>query len=211
MSILDNFDTLEKNQDIDNLKQWKRGKLYADTLLRKGGVKCFSVTDKVLLKDRIESIIKSAHISQELKDMTTREILLIDCRYLCKGDAYGFLSKVADNKTNPIVIIENINRIPDEDAIHDNPVYVANLLVHSWKNEDIYAGDIHIDRRGLTVILTSLTEGEETLVSVCRQNSYACCGGFDKWINTIEETAVKNAEKEYNDYGISNLAEERAE
>jgi hypothetical protein len=46
---------------------------------------------------------------------------------------------------------------------------------------------------------------------VCRQNSYACCGDFDKWINTIEETAVKNAEKEYNDYGNSNLAEERAE
>ena len=162
MSVLDDFDTHERNQDIDNLRQWKRGKLYANVFLRKGGVKCFTVTDKVLLKDKIESIIKSAHFSQELKDMATREILLIDCRYLCKGDAYGFLSKVAGNKTNPIVIIENINRIPDEDAIHDNPVYVANLLVHSWKNEDIYAGDIHIDRRGLTVILTCPTEGEET-------------------------------------------------
>lgn len=211
MSVLDDFDTLERNQDINNLRQWKKEKLYANVFLRKGGVKCFTVTDKVSLKDEVESIIKDAYFSQELKEMTTREIVYIDCRYVCKGDAYGSLSKLACNKTNPIVIIENVNQIPPEDAAHDNPVYVANLLVHSWKNEDIYVADIHIDRRGLTVILTSPTEGEETLVGVCRQNSYACCGDFDKWINTIEETAVKNAEKEYNEYGISNLAEEMAE
>lgn len=64
-----------------------------------------------------------------------RPIKQIDCAKLCKWDAIGELFNVSkmDIERRPIVIIENITDIPEEDANHDNPKYVENLLLHGWK------------------------------------------------------------------------------
>ena len=65
-----------------------------------------------------------------------RPVYTLNCRYLYKGDAIGWLEKVAalSKLTKPILIIENITEIPDEDEQHDNPQNVRNVLMHSWKN-----------------------------------------------------------------------------
>lgn len=211
MSLLDSFDDLAKRQDLGMLETYRLENLYVKSIFRKGGVCCFSVANKVSLASELKSIIKSSYYSQELKGMASRGIHAIDCRNVCKGDAYGFLSKVAEDKTNPIVVIENVTQIPGEDAVHDNPDYVANLLLHSWKNEDIIVGDIHINRREITVILTCPVEEEEVLKKVCALNSYAWCGDFDEWKNIRKNMASSWAEKEYEENGISNLAKEFAD
>lgn len=68
-----------------------------------------------------------------------RPVVVLDCSKLCKGDALGFMNTISKMPTNPkpVVIISNITDIPAEDDIHDNPMYIENILLHSWKNEGI--------------------------------------------------------------------------
>ena len=74
-----------------------------------------------------------------------------------------------------------VTRIPEGDpALYDPKQYVENILVRSWKNNDIYIDDYHIDRRNLTVILTCPPEDEDRLRAICSMCSYA-------WVGDISE------------------------
>jgi hypothetical protein len=93
-----------------------------------------NLNNKTSFTKRVEKIIMEA-INPKLKEHQSRNIYSIDCRTLRKGDAYGWLSGIANASIDPIVIIENVTQKPDGDrSIYDDPNYVANLLLRSWKN-----------------------------------------------------------------------------
>ncbi len=89
----------------------------------------------------VQQIISQAEepMWEPLKKHAGRPIHVLDCKTLRKYDAIGWLEAVSKlpKSPTPILVIENITEIPEEDAVHDNPKYVENLLVHSWKNEKI--------------------------------------------------------------------------
>ena len=146
---------------------------------------------KTSFAKRAEKIIMKA-INPKLAEHQSRAIYSIDCRTLRKGDAYGWLSGVANARIDPIVIIENVTQIPDGDrAIYDDPNYVANILLRSWKNDDIYFGDLHIDRRKFTVILTCPPEDADILQRECGLCSYSWIGDFDEYVKDIQLIAKK--------------------
>lgn len=135
---------------------------------------------KTSFAEQVEKRIKEA-INPKLKEHQSRNIYSIDCRGLRKGDAYGWLSAIAKASIDPIVIIEYVTQIPDGDrTIYDDPNYVANLLLRSWKNDDIYVGDLHIDRRKFTVILTCPPEDTDILQRECGLCSYSWIGDIDE-------------------------------
>ncbi|MBR5703404.1 MAG: hypothetical protein IKX45_04050 [Bacteroidales bacterium] len=66
-----------------------------------------------------------------------RPVVSVDCRLLGKKDAIGILYRLSQMSTSlrPIVIINNITDLPPEDAYHDDPMAVENLLLHLWKDD----------------------------------------------------------------------------
>ena len=110
-----------------------------------------------------------------------RKVVPKDCRGLTKGDALGWIRDFSKEDKDSIIVIENVTRIPEGDpALYDPKQYVENILVRSWKNNDIYIDGYHIDRRNLTVILTCPPEDEEQLRAICSICSYA-------WVGDISE------------------------
>lgn len=95
-------------------------------------------------------VVGAAHLTKKLREMTkkkecftdslqehlNRPIYHIDCAKLCKGDAKGWLDSIEISPLvpRPIIVVENITEIPMEDSIHDNPLYVRNLLFHTLKD-----------------------------------------------------------------------------
>lgn len=153
---------------------------------------------------RLKSLIENATPSSELKEHSNREIFSLDCHKLCKGDAYGWLQWLQchmeqSRRNNPIVIINNVTQVPDGDRnFYDDPVYVTNLLLRSWKNEDIYAGDIHIDCRNMTIILTAPPQDKDFLLKECGWNSYYWIGDFNEWEKETYELAEKIVNDKWN-------------
>ena len=204
MGILDGFDTLSENAD-----KYLENRIAIEHLLAKD-LSCTFSAYGVIVEDnedilrgkiseayslnhnyttsfakRVGKIIMEA-INPKLKEHQSRNIYSIDCRTLRKGDAYGWLSGIANASIDPIVIIENVTQIPDGNrAIYDDPNYVANLLLRSWKNDDIYFGDFHIDRRKFSVILTCPPEDADTLQKECGLCSYSWIGDFDEYIENL--------------------------
>ena len=96
-----------------------------------------------------------------LKKQEGRPFVELDCKRLGKGDAIGFLyylSKYSPNPDKPmIVLISNITDIPSG-ANCDDPVYVENLLLHSWKENPAHHthpkfGSFELQPRDFTIIL----------------------------------------------------------
>lgn len=95
-------------------------------------------------------VVEAAHLTKKLREMTkkkecftsslqehlNRPIYHIDCAKLCKGDAKGWLDsiEISPLAPRPIIVVENITEIPMEDSIHDNPLYVRNLLFNTLKD-----------------------------------------------------------------------------
>lgn len=110
-----------------------------------------------------------------------RKVVSKDCRGLTKGDALGWIRDFSKEDKDAIIVIENVTKIPEGDpSQYDPKQYVENILARSWKNDDIYIGDYHINRRNLTVILTCPPEDEEQLRAICSICSYA-------WVGDISE------------------------
>lgn len=184
MSLLDDEEVLLDDNIM--LERMKIETVLSKSLFRIGGVSAviaedkeyvlakkqneawgFNLDTKIPLAQQMHEIIRKA-VTSELRQHQSRGIYSIDCRTLRKGDAYGWLSQVAEANDNPILIVENITQIPDGDhAIYDDPIYVSNLLLRSWKNEQIYVGDIHIDRNRLTMILTCPPQDADILQKEC--------------------------------------------
>lgn len=174
-------------------------KRYAMSLFRQGGVYCVIAEDETnLLLDKIAKVhnlninsktpfankiwgIIQKAFTEELKAHASRDIISLDCRWLMKGDAYGWMQSLAKNADNQIVVINYVTQIPDGDrSLYDDPIYVENLLVRSWKNEDVYFGDSHINRRNMTIILACQKEDEDKLMHICGLCSYGWWGNFNE-------------------------------
>lgn len=148
--------------------------------------------NRVVTNRNISQLISetiSNPISELLSRHKGREVVSLDCRGLCKGDAYGFMAIIAQKVgqgQHPIVIIENLAEI-QEGSQCDNPQYVENLLGHSWKNDKIFFGEYMIDTSNLTVILTFAPKYAEELGVKFRTDSYSWIPDFDEKLEHIEK------------------------
>ncbi len=180
--------TLDIDEIMPNLdKHLKVEKRIAVGLLQYGGVRCVVSKGDLDIKNSI--INRFSEVQKEHKE---RDYLSLDCRGLRKGDAYRWLKAVSEGiesgtLNKPILVIENVDQIPDGDRnIYDDPQYIENILVRSWKNKLINISDFYIDRRELTVILTCSPENQTLLGNACRICSYTWLGEFDEWYNRIK-------------------------
>ena len=195
MSIFDEKDQLDKLEDnvfftVELEERWLR-------YLLPGSVKCavFTPIPNILLvklreiygieydepsfASHLSKILSSAKHS--LLPYKGRKVIPKDCRGLKKGDALGWIRDISKDDKDAIVVFENVTQIPEGDpALYDPKQYVENILVRSWKNNDIYIDDYHIDRRNLTVLLTCPPEDEEQFRAICSMCSYA-------WVGDISE------------------------
>lgn len=214
MSLLDNEEVLFKMADaaaFDFAIKQEAEKLLATSLFQRGQVSAvvYKEKEELLLKkltevwklnldyktslaQRLYRIVKNA-VNDVLQKHHSRNIYSIDCRYLRKGDAYGWLSAVSKASKDSILVIEHLTEIPDGDrTIYDDPTYVTNLLLRSWKNEDIYAGDLQIDRRQFTVILACRDIDAQEFARECALCSYEWCGDFDSYLEEWKKIATEN-------------------
>lgn len=142
MSILDDEDILinDLKQDI---KVREANESFWIFMLRGRGAHGIETGPE--LKKELETIISPSYVplKDSIKQHVARPVYVLDCKSLCKHDAIGWLETVSKlpKSPTPILIIENITEIPEEDDVHDNQTYVENLLVHSWKNEINYFTD----------------------------------------------------------------------
>lgn len=216
MSLLDDEDVLMERVEFEMSVKLKVDLLLAGRLLGKGEVKALVVEEKenflskkineawnlnldckTSFAQRLNEIIQ--HITNPNQEsQKQRPIFSIDCRTLCKGDAYRWLSKIANTTeqvADPIIIIENVTQVPDGNrATHDDPMSVTNLLLRSWKNEQIYAGDIHIDRSKFTVLLTCPPQDAQMLQRECGLCSYGWIGDFDEFLKETRQIATEMVE-----------------
>ena len=211
MSLLDDFETVSRSADIQIISVLKKDELFVKGFLRKGGVKVVCSGEK-LLTEKFNEIYRlnldtsfaqhlkytiQAIASPDYQEQKALPIYSIDCSKVCKGDAYGWLSKIAEVEDGAIVVVENVTRVPNGNSnIYDDPNYVTNLLLRSWKNEQIYAGDIVIDRRKLTVILTCPPEDADILERECGLCSYGWVGDFDEYMKELHEVAESIVKKD---------------
>ena len=204
MSLLDDEDVLLRETDAVLTSIIKRDELFVKEILGKGAVVALSTKGIWLLEklneahhlkletsftQQLKSAIQ-AIVNPDYQEQKTRPIYSIDCSKVCKGDAYGWLSKIAEVEDGAIVVVENVTRVPNGNSnIYDDPNYVTNLLLRSWKNEQIYAGDIVIDRRKLSVILTCPPKDADILERECGLCSYGWIGDFDEYMEELCEMA----------------------
>jgi hypothetical protein len=194
MSILDTERDYDEEIKLALIRK-ETSKLLAKFLAPYNAVRCFA-TEKMydILKEKIEAG------NEEYKERT---LLSVDCRTLCKGDAYGWLKAISEGMKNgtlnkPILVIENVDQIPDGDRnIYDDPQYVENILVRSWKNELINIGDFYLDRREISVIVTCSPDNQTRLGNACRECSFPWCGDFEEWLKKYTEIKTKKVEEEF--------------
>ena len=200
MSIFDIEDNIDIKIDRDvNIK--KVFEQFMLTCVMPGTVKCVVAAPKTnSLLEKLHELYGvplcdasfAGHLRETLKAAARgllphkgRKVVPKDCRGLKKGDALGWIREISKDDKDAIVVLENVTQIPEGDpALYDPKQYVENILVRSWKNNDIYIGDYHIDRRNLTVILTCPPEDEEQLRAICSMCSYAWVGDIEKKIES---------------------------
>ena len=176
MSIFDIDDNINVkiDRDVNSIDRFEKAML---TCVMPGTVKCVGAAPDFV--DRLRSTLEKAKLS--LLPHKGRKVIPKDCRELKKGDALGWIRDISKDDKDVIVVLENVTQIPEGDpALYDPKQYVENILVRSWKNNDIYIDYYHIDRRNLTVILTCPPKDEEQLRAICSMCSYA-------WVGDIEE------------------------
>ena len=200
MSIFDIEDNIDIKIDRDvNIK--KVFEQFMLTCVMPGTVKCVVAAPKTnSLLEKLHELYGvplcdasfAGHLRETLKAAALgllshkgRKVVSKDCRGLKKGDALGWIRDFTKEDKDAIIVIENVTQIPEGDpALYDPKQYVENILVRSWKNNDIYIDYYHIDRRNLTVILTCPPEDEEQLRAICSICSYAWVGDIEKKIES---------------------------
>ena len=192
MSILDDEDILvsqtREAASIDSRIIENAKKYFSDEIT--GHFVTLFISDEELKNDLIL-----------FKSIINRPIYSIDCKTLCKNDAIGFLESLSkeSEEDRPIVLIENITEIPDEDSVHDNPEYVKNVLIHSWKNpmNDFYnpisKNHFYIKPENFIVLLTAPSVPQKnTLETVWRASDGFAFGG--DYVNDKKEYISVNLE-----------------
>ena len=217
MSILDTERDYDEEIKLAFIRK-ETSKLLADFLVRYGAVRCFVAEEQVdILKKKISEAWNLSNIkwrtpfAERLErdfishhdEHKERTLLSVDCRTLKKGDAYGWLKLISEGMKNdtlnkPILVIENVDQIPDGDRnIYDDPQFVENILVRSWKNELINIGDFYLDRREISIILTCSPDNQTRLGNACRECSFPWCGYFEEWLKKYTEIKTKMVEDEF--------------
>ena len=112
------FDPVEKGlKEIEELT----------SLCLSSGATIVECVDSSATASRIESLAPQGH-----------PVIRWDASAFKKNDAVGSMYTLSQRKDKPIVVIENIADIPDGDRnIYDDPEYVENILLHSWKDDTI--------------------------------------------------------------------------
>lgn len=180
MSIFDIDKNIDEkiDRDVNSKKIFEK---FMRTCVSPGTVKCIVASSG--FADRLGQALKSATL--DLASHKGRKVIAQDCRGLKKSDALGWIRDISRDDKDAIVVLENVTQIPEGDpTLYDPKQYVENILVRSWKNEDVYIDDYHIDRRNLTVILTCPPEDEEQLRAICSICSYAWVGDIEKKIES---------------------------
>lgn len=197
MSIFDEEDQMKSVDGTVEHSIYKANKLSG--LLVAGVVKCaIYAPESNIISEKIHDIYGvpvheasfASYIQNELNSACHnlvkhkhRKVFPLNCQLLKKGDALRFMKTLSKEDDDLIVVIENVTRIPEGDPnIYDARQYVENLLIRSWKNDDIYFDDSHISRRNLSIILTCPPEDKEKLMIECSQCSYAWVGDIEKII-----------------------------
>lgn len=94
-------------------------------------------------------------------NLQTRPIIHWDVKSFKKFDAIGSMYALSrlPKAPRPIVIIENIADIPNVDQnVYDDPEYVENVLLHSWRSDTIHLthpkeGSFQLNKWDYTVII----------------------------------------------------------
>lgn len=163
----------------------------------------------MFVSDLVEILkMENSPLNPMLRPHLGRPVYTIDCRFLQKGDAIIWLEKVSNlpKSHKPILIIENITEIPKEDELHDNPQYVRNLLMHSWKNpmNDWYNPNsknlFKIIPAEYTIFITWSPEKRGIMDTIHDPSD-----GF-AWVGNLEEY-FNNLRADYKDESIKDLEE----
>lgn len=184
MGILNGMETTLRNGDEILKLLEKKEQLIFDLLIP-------GVT-RIITKNNLLDIIKSSLDTACFPLLSTyksREVVTLDCKGLSTKDAVGMMESIAAKASKHpdlIVIVENIAGIWS-DPHCDDPRYMAYLLGHSWKNEQIYFGDHHIDRTGMTILLTALPEHKEELEHRYKTDSYSWVDDFDAELDDLQK------------------------
>lgn len=137
MSVLDSDQDVLLNMDNHIKEQALKEFFYASLLTANVSEVETNEDSNAFVNELVEMLDKdNSPLNSMLQRHIGRPVYTLDCRKLRKGDAIGWLEEVAKlpKSPKPILVIENITEIPDEDANHDNPQYLRNVLMHSWKN-----------------------------------------------------------------------------
>ena len=123
------------------------------------------IVDEQLVIDEID-----LYVPPVLHQQSGRIVKWLDCSKLRKGDAVGFMHSLSTLLVDPkpIVVIENITEIPQEDTNHDDPAYVENILLHSWKDDVINLtcpkrGSFTLRKDNFTVLIPVLKARKDRL------------------------------------------------
>ena len=106
-------------------------------------------------------------LAERLKQEQGRQIIKMDAKSFRKDGAIGFMFTLfkLPKESKPIVIIENIADIPTGDpAIYDDPIFVENTLLHSWKSNIVHLthpqnGAFELHREDYTVLFPIMPGG----------------------------------------------------
>lgn len=98
--------------------------------------------DKIYKKLSMDyTVLGNGPLADRLKSQQGRPIIHWDAKTFRKNDAIGSMYSLSKypKEPKPIVIIDNITEIPEAvSEIYDDPEFVENVLLHSWKNDIIY-------------------------------------------------------------------------
>ncbi|MBR1929116.1 MAG: hypothetical protein IJ834_05180 [Paludibacteraceae bacterium] len=211
MGLLDNDEQVISNT-YNKIKETICQNLFWDDIL--GSYSATGIeTESIAFVTEMQIAIDNAGNApaKRMQQHVGREIYRLDCSKLCKYDAIGWLRKVSQLSLSPkpILVIENITEIPQEDEVHDNPKYVENLLVLSWKNPANQFTDnrpgqnneqFSINPHDYTVFLTWKPEDKEKLNNVwCASDGLAWIGNFadykQKFTDDYKQTDLSELQK----------------
>jgi hypothetical protein len=224
MPILDSDQNIPHNMDNYIKEQALKELFYASLLIPnvsevetdinpvwKKNVQTWHVDDgsTKFLSDIVEILkTENSPFNPMLRPHLGRPVYTLDCRYLHKGDAIGWLEKVSNlpNSPMPILVIEHITEIPEEDANHDNPQYVRNVLMHSWKNpmNELFNANtgtsFKIVPADYTIFITWIIDKREKMDAIHQPSD-----GF-AWVGNLEEY-FNNFKADFKDESIKDLEE----
>lgn len=211
MSLLDNDEQVMSNP-YNKIKEIICQNLFWDDILSSYSATGIEVESNSFVTEMQKAIGNAGNApAKRMQQHAGRKVYTLDCSKLCKNDAIGWLRKVSQLPLSPkpILVIENITEIPQEDEVHDNPKYIQNLLVHSWKNPANQFTDnrpgqnnmqFTINPHDYTVFLTWKPEDKEKLDNVwCASDGLAWIGKFadyrQKFMDEYKQTDLSELQK----------------